>query len=86
MRLLAGLALACGLATTARADAPLTLTSNRSCDGLRDLMVDTLVYQAVAGNYYYGGYPYYRRGGAAYPAEDMPVPARAPGAWAAASR
>jgi hypothetical protein len=84
MRLLAGLALACALATTARADAPLTLTSNRSCDGLRDLMVDTLVYQAVAGNYYYGGYPYYR-GGGAYRAADMPVPARAPGAKAAAA-
>ena len=84
MRLLVGLALACSLGATARADAPLTLTSNHTCDGLRDLMVDTLVYQAVAGNTYYGGYPYYR-GGAAYPEEDRPVHARAPGAKSAAA-
>jgi uncharacterized secreted protein with C-terminal beta-propeller domain len=86
MRLIAGLALACGLVATAHADAPLTLTSSRTCDGLRDLMVDTLVYQAVAPNNYYGGYPYYRRGGAYYPDEDMPVPASAPGAKSAAER
>ena len=59
MRLLAGLVLATSIVSTARADAPLTLTANRSCDGLRDLMVDTLVYQAVETGY---GYRYYGYG------------------------
>ena len=83
MKLLAGLVLATSLISTARADAPLTLTANRSCDGLRDLMVDTLVYQAVQGGSYYG-YPGYYYGGGAYRG-DMPVPAAAPSAAGAAA-
>ncbi len=82
MRLLAGLILTASIVSTARADAPLTLTANRSCDGLRDLMVDTLVYQAVETGY---GYPYYGYGGGAYRGVDMPVPAAAPSAAPAAA-
>jgi len=43
---------------------PFALTSSRSCDGLRDLMVDTLVYQMVQGGYYnpYYQQPYYGGG------------------------
>lgn len=84
MKLLAGVILATSLISTARADAPLTLTANRSCDGLRDLMVDTLVYQTVGGGYGYGYYPGYYYGGGAYRG-DMPVPAAAPSEAGAAA-
>jgi uncharacterized secreted protein with C-terminal beta-propeller domain len=43
--------------TTAAAQ-PIVMANSRTCDGLRDLMVDTAVHQTVVGsnsNYYYGG-------------------------------
>src|SRR5262245_17612809 len=64
---------------------PLTMATSSSCDGVRDLMVDTLVYQMVVG-YGYGGYYGYGYGYGGYPAMDAvksaaePAPATAPSA------
>jgi uncharacterized secreted protein with C-terminal beta-propeller domain len=45
--------------TTAAAAQPMVMANSRTCDGLRDLMIDTAVHQTVIGgyssNYHYGG-------------------------------
>src|SRR5215510_1147058 len=44
--------------TSTVATQPLVMASSRTCDGLRDLMIDTAVHQTIVGGYnpsYYGG-------------------------------
>ncbi len=82
--LLAGLSIAASLLAGDRAPvaaqpappaaSPLVMASSRSCDGLRDLMVDTLVHQVVAGGY--NPYPHqYHRPMPIRPSRPMAKPA-----------
>jgi uncharacterized secreted protein with C-terminal beta-propeller domain len=51
--------------TAAAATQPIVMANSRTCDGLRDLMIDTAVHQTVVGGYsssnHYGGRPHRHR-------------------------
>ena len=48
---------------TLAATQSMVMASSRSCDGLRDLMIDTVVHQTLVGSASYGQKHYYRRHG-----------------------